>query len=193
MYEYNYESEDDDDYEDQDDADETKPPVPAGSPPKDSVSGSSSDNDDDVDDNEDEDDSDDSVVIEVNGGDDSNKQISRTFFVTLIAGSAVITFITLMLAFYIYRYTNHLMKFCQQRLMKIHCLTRTIRSKNKQKLKPFIVSPAAYGPPPISTSVRSAPIVKNYQRVPTSTKEFLYQQQQLQLQQESETKAPLLT
>jgi len=167
LYEYNYGLDDDDDYEDLGESDDSKPPVPSVTLPKENTAGADVDTDD-----EDDDDDDDSVVIEVNDGEDSNKQISRTFFVTLIAGSAVITFITLMLAFYVYR---------------------TFRNKNKQKLKPFIVSPAAYGPPPISTSVRSAPIVKNYQRVPTSTKEFLFQQQQLQMQQDSETKAPLLT
>lgn len=185
LYEYNYGSEDEDDYDDQDD--ETKSPVPAAVPPKDNVPGGDNDGIDD-------DDSDDSVVIEVNRENDSNTQISRTFFVTLIAGSAVITFVTLMLAFYIYRFKIAFQFiFPTVNNQTFDQFFRSFRRRNKQKMKPFFVSPAAYGPPPVSTSVRSAPIVKYYQQVPTSTKEFLYQQQQLQLQQESETKAPLLT
>ena len=72
---------------------------------------------------------------------------------------------------------------------------RTVAQRRQKKMMPFVVSSSAYGPPSLSTAVKSSgPIVKNYQRVPTSTKEFLYQQQQQQQQVDNtETKEPLLT
>lgn len=97
LYEYNY-GLDDDDYEDQDENEVSKPLAPPGALPKENTFG--------VKDHAEDEHSHHSVVIKVNGDEESNKQISRTFFVTLIAGSAVITFITLMLAFYIYRYSK---------------------------------------------------------------------------------------
>lgn len=85
-------------------------------------------------------------------------------YIFLIIASALVSFTVFMLAFLVCR--------------------RTVAARRQKKLMPFVVSPTSYGPPSLSTTVKSSSIVKNYQRVPTSTKEFLYQQQQQQQQQE---------
>jgi hypothetical protein len=99
-------------------------------------------------------------------------------YIFLIIASALVSFTVFMLAFLVCR--------------------RTVAQRRQKKLMPFVVSASSYGPPSLSTTVKSSgPIVKNYQRVPTSTKEFLYQQQQQQQQLadqlQGETKEPLLT
>ena len=96
-------------------------------------------------------------------------------YIFLIIASALVSFTVFMLAFLVCR--------------------RTVAQRRQKKLMPFVVSPSSYASPTLSTSIKSSgPIVKNYQRVPTSTKEFLYQQQQQQLDQsQGETKEPLLT
>lgn len=129
--------------------------------------------DEDADDSSDDDSSDD----DDNSSDDEDEDSSDTeksaifpsSYIFLIIASALVSFTVFMLAFLICR--------------------RTVAQRRQKKLKPFIVSSTSYGPP----SLPSAPIVKNYQRVPTSTKEFLYQQQQQMEQKGGETKAPLLT
>ena len=118
----------------------------------------------------------DDVVVVENVDDNSETEKSAIFppsYIFLIIASALVSFTVFMLAFLVCR--------------------RTVAQRRQKKLMPFIVSSTS-----MPTNVKSSgPIVKNYQRVPTSTKEFLYQQQQQQQQQVDqghvETKEPLLT
>ena len=87
-------------------------------------------------------------------------------YIFLIIASALVSFTVFMLAFLVCR--------------------RTVAARRQKKLMPFVVSSTSYGPPSLSTTVKSSSIVKNYQRVPTSTKEFLYQQQQQQQEQQEQ-------
>jgi hypothetical protein len=90
-------------------------------------------------------------------------------YIFIILASALVSFTVFMLAFLVCR--------------------RTVAARRQKKLMPFVVSSSAFGPP--SAAVKSSgSIVKSYQRVPTSTKEFLQQQQQ---HLGSEKKEPLLT
>ncbi len=79
-------------------------------------------------------------------------------------------------------------------LMFILCRRSIAERRKKAAMVPFSVSSV------VSSRPISTPIVKNYQRVPTSTKEMLAQQQQQQQQHtsleitgKSETQKPLLT
>ena len=115
-------------------------------------------------------------VDEVDSNDAEKSAIFPPSYIFLIIASALVSFTVFMLAFLVCR--------------------RTVAQRRQKKMMPFVVSASNYGPPALSTSIKSSgPIVKNYQRVPTSTKEFLYQQQQQQQaeQLQGETKEPLLT
>jgi hypothetical protein len=119
------------------------------------------------------------VVDTLDDEDSTETEKSAIFppsYIFLIIASALVSFTVFMLAFLVCR--------------------RTVAQRRQKKLMPFVVSASTYGPPSLSNGLKSSgPIVKNYQRVPTSTKEFLMQQQQQQLveQLQGETKQPLLT
>lgn len=76
---------------------------------------------------------------------DKNNSLFETSHILIMAGSALVSFGLVMFAFFMCR--------------------RTMDNK-KQKATAFVL-------PPPRTSKATAPIVKNYQRVPTTTKEFL--------------------
>lgn len=83
LYDFNYGFYDDDEQEDLND---TRTVVPSVKLPSDEAPT--------VDSN---------VTFERNGSEDTSKEVSTTFLMSLIAGSAVISFMAFMVAFFIYR------------------------------------------------------------------------------------------
>jgi len=93
-------------------------------------------------------------------------------YIFLMLTSALITFAIVVLAFIL----------CRKSMLS--------RQKNKKSM-PFVISHTSGH---VIQNQKSSPIVKNYQRVPTSTKELMQQQQpQMAEMGLSETQKPLLT
>merc|ERR1711902_93271 len=95
-------------------------------------------------------------------------------------------YISLMLA-------SALMSFALFTLMFILCRKSMLERQQKQKSVPFVVTSGCSSSSRYSAK-HSTPIVKNYQRVPTSTKEMMLKQQSnVELGITSDTQKPLLT
>jgi len=77
---------------------------------------------------------------------DKNTSLFETSHILIMAGSALVSFGLVMFAFF---------------------MCRRAMDNKKQKATAFVL------PPPRATKATTSPIVKNYQRVPTTTKEFL--------------------
>ena len=109
-------------------------------------------------------------VIEIPVENPSSGYVFRPAYIFLMLASALVSFAFFTLIFIL----------CRKSMLERH---------NKQKLVPFVVSTSGSG------FTKSSPIVKNYQRVPTSTKEMMKQQPQstVEMGLNSDTQKPLLT
>lgn len=85
--------------------------------------------------------------------------------------------------------TSALFSFAVFILAFVLCRKSASRRQKKSQMVPFVVSTHDFS----TVSKSSSPIVKNYQRVPTSTKEMIMQQQTTLEKVISETQKPLLT
>lgn len=107
-------------------------------------------------------------VIEIPVENPSSGYVFRPAYIFLMLASALVSFAFFTLIFIL----------CRKSMLERH---------NKQKLVPFVVSTSGSG------FTKSSPIVKNYQRVPTSTKEMMKQQSTVEMGLNSDTQKPLLT
>jgi len=111
--------------------------------------------------------------VKITKNQDSEKSTNwnlQPAYIFLMLTSALITFVIVVLAFIL----------CRKSMLS--------RQKNK-KAMPFVISHGG-----VIQNQKSTPIVKNYQRVPTSTKELMRDQQpQMAEMGLSETQKPLLT
>ena len=116
------------------------------------------------------------VEVKITKNEDSEKSPTnwnlQPSYIFLMLTSALITFAIVVLAFIL----------CRKSMLS--------RQKNAKQM-PFVISHGSSG---VIQNQKSTPIVKNYQRVPTSTKELMQQQQpQMAEMGLSETQKPLLT
>lgn len=112
------------------------------------------------------------IVTETNTG-NANGTVIRPAYISLMLASALVSFALFTLMF-------------------ILCRKSMLERQQKQKSVPFVVTSGSSSSR--YSAKHSTPIVKNYQRVPTSTKEMMLKQQStVELGITSDTQKPLLT
>lgn len=113
------------------------------------------------------------IVTETNAGNTMTGTVIRPAYISLMLASALVSFALFTLMF-------------------ILCRKSMLERQQKQKSVPFVVTSGSSSSR--YSAKHSTPIVKNYQRVPTSTKEMMLKQQStVELGITSDTQKPLLT